>query len=128
MADSLNLITASLEIFHSITVRPMVFLRGQLYAMIDSSDEELMSNSTVWRIICQPNTTILTIVLQMNLTNGDYLQVKRKHLEGCVDLPWTNHFSKKSILVATAQPSNETADGSTFQLGYLCVGESEQCF
>ena len=94
-------------------------MRG-LYGIID---EELVANSSVWRIICPYRHTILTVVFRVNTSNGEYLQVKRKQLEGCVEFPMSYHFTKKSILVAVASSTNGTANSSTFQLGYVCVGK-----
>ena len=67
---------------------------------------------------------IVTILMKLNLSRGDYLQIKRKQLEGCehMDAFRPFFFNKKSIRVSLFSNSTQ---GSAFELGYVCVGELE---
>ena len=88
-----------------------------LYGSIDSDG---LSGNTTWRLICPSDYTVLTVVMALETTGGDYLHVKSRELRAaCLDTPWALHFMKKSILVGLAAANGS----STFLLRYVCVGK-----
>ena len=88
------------------------------------TEDRLAPTSKLWRIVCPQQHTIVAVVMQLNLSRSDYLQIKNKQLEGCAHTHSFSafFFNKKSILVGLI--SNSVV-GSAFELGYVCVGESD---
>ena len=61
------------------------------------------------------------LVMNHNLSLGDYLQIKSKRLQGCSREYRGFVFGKKSILVGYVP--GFTSEGGEFELSYMCVGE-----
>lgn len=87
-----------------------------------STEDQLVPSNHLWRIVCPQDHTIVAMLMQLNLSRSDYLQIKNKQLEGCASTHSFSafFFNKKSILVGLI--SNSVL-GSAFKLGYVCVGE-----
>ena len=78
-------------------------------------------NSTheVWRIICA-GEAVAVLLMRLNISSGDYLQLKHRKLEGCLTEYKGFLFRKKSILVGHVPA--DTSQGGSFELGYVCIG------
>lgn len=103
------------------TGRPLLFLQSK-YMRFGTEDQQVPANN-LWRIVCPDQTKEIAIILMnLNLSQGDYLQIKRRQLEGCAHMHTFRpfFFNKKSIRVSLFSNSTQ---GSLFELGYVCVGE-----
>lgn len=104
------------------TGKPLVLQSN--YTRFGTEDQQVPANY-LWRIVCpDEDMKIVTILMKLNLSRGDYLQIKRKQLEGCehMDTFRPFFFNKKSIRVSLFSNSTQR---SAFELGYVCVGELE---
>ncbi len=95
------------------------------YGRFGAVGNETVPPTRLWRIRCpERDQEIITVVMEMKTYAEDYLQLKTKALEGCLDSStWSDRFMKQSILVGLVSASNITR--SEFDLRYVCVGESE---
>ena len=65
---------------------------------------------------------MLSIVLmKMNVSLGDYVQIKSRRLQGCSKSYHGFVFNKKSIL--TGYIPGPFSDGGDFKIGYVCIGK-----
>ena len=82
----------------------------------------------IWRVICarDPETrergSLSVVLMKMNTTIGDYVQIKSKRLQGCTTSYRGFVFNKKSILIGYV-PGLHT-EGGELELGYVCISKS----
>ena len=111
----------------------MLIVADTLMRIHDATYGRLQLNHTsrphaIWRLICarDPETrergTPSIVLMKMNTTIGDYIQIKSKRLQGCSYTYRGFVFSKKSILIGYV-PSPHT-EGGELELGYICISKS----
>ena len=67
--------------------------------------------------------------MNINISLGDYMQIKSRRLQGCSTTYRGFVFGKRSIL--TGYVPSPISEGGEFELGYVCMGKytlSEGCF
>ena len=83
-------------------------------------------NPQNWRLICPQDNSVAIIVLQLNLSDHYFLNVKRIQFTGCTDSPRSYIFNKKSIMVAIAANQNASTaplNLPDWNMGYICISK-----
>jgi hypothetical protein len=85
-----------------------------------------VSGNGKWRVVCRAPSRIFTVMMAMDMPEGDYLQIRRRAFRGSLQEFHGSSLRKNSVLfghVRNASTSN-TDELSPFRLAYFCVGES----
>lgn len=83
------------------------------------------SSNHKWRIICKVPSHLYVVVLALDVSGEDYLQVRRRALRGSVDGQYQSlGLQKNSILIGYVQKSGQSSNSTVnpFRLAYVCAG------
>ena len=76
-----------------------------------------------WRLVCKLVSKIIVLVLSIEMEeNGEYLQFRRKMLNGINNKFQVYNLDKNSILVSYVRPQQSSAY-YPFRLVYFCISE-----
>ena len=82
--------------------------------------------SQSWRLICPQQNYVAIVVLQLNLSDHYFLNVKHIQFTGCTDSPRSYIFNKKSIMVGIVANHNASTALPNLQdwnMGYICISK-----
>ena len=73
-----------------------------------------------WKIHCHPDELVGIIVVNMSLSEGDFLQLKDEQCNGTLDIPWSVVFRKHTIGILF---SGKAGNSKGFDIHFLCISE-----
>lgn len=103
-----------------LTERPTII--HDTYGIIGTCPSCTPSDSGLWRVVCPYDLDKpFTILMNLHLHEGAYLQVKNKRFYGQTNDFIVRAFNKRSILIGLVERDGE--GGASFQLGFVCAGD-----
>jgi len=73
-----------------------------------------------WKIHCHPDELVGVIILNMSLSDGDFLQLRDEQWNGTLDIPRSTVFRKQTVGVLF---SGMTGNSTGFEIAFLCIGK-----
>lgn len=77
-----------------------------------------------WRVVCRAPSQLFTVLLAMDMPQGDYLQMRRRALRGSTQTFHGSSLKKNSVLFGHVKSGGLTTEqGSPFRLAYFCASK-----
>ena len=77
-----------------------------------------------WRVVCKAPSQIFTVLLAMEMPQGEYLQMRRRALRGSTQTFHGSSLKKNSVLFGHVRAAGlSTEERSPFRLAYFCASK-----
>ncbi len=84
-----------------------------------------VSRDDTWRVVCKAQSHIFAVLMALQTTDGDYLQIRRRKIEGSRQSFEGFDLKLSSILVGLFRNEIRTSkERSSFRMIYICVGKT----
>ena len=74
-----------------------------------------------WKIHCHPDELVGIILLNMSLSEGDFVQFRDEQCNGTLDIPWSIVFRKQHSVSVLF--SGKAGNNTGFDVHFLCISK-----